>query len=179
MNRFVKLMVDAKFDQKRWSNCPVTEKCTDFIHGRGNILVANKTQKRLLEFWVWLFPVHARSTTRDERTRQMLQTFSKLQRLTDTSILICTRLISVPIRSQSNDNPFLNIIGLLNCQHSQRYLPVSATPAHPKVGAPEGNWEIVAICKGNKTQTFVVLRSVSSSNYWYTRIFIFGVILYS
>ena len=51
---------------------------------------------------------------------------------------------------------FLCIIGPFNCQHSQRPLPVSAsvTPAHPKVGAPEGKLEIATICNGDPKQTF-------------------------
>ena len=51
---------------------------------------------------------------------------------------------------------FLCIIGPFNCQHFQRPLPVSAsvTPAHPKVGAPEGKLEIATICNGDPKQTF-------------------------
>ena len=51
---------------------------------------------------------------------------------------------------------FLCIIGPFNCQHFQRPLPVSAsvTPAHSKVGAPEGKLEIAAICNGGPKETF-------------------------
>ena len=50
---------------------------------------------------------------------------------------------------------FLRIISPFNCQHFQRPLPVSAsvTQMHPKMGAPEGKFGIVTICKWGPKQT--------------------------
>ena len=51
---------------------------------------------------------------------------------------------------------FLCTIGPFNCQHFQRPLTVSAsvTPAHSKVGAPEGKLEIATIGNGDPKQIF-------------------------
>ena len=142
----------------RLSEC---RKNTVFIHGRGNILVANDALKRLLGLSVRLFPVHARPTARAERTRQMLQILKKLQCLTDPSILtmICKRFIYVLTRNRSNDNQVL----VYNRPFQLSTFPATASrvcerdpsaPVHSKVGAPEGKLEIATICNGDPKLTF-------------------------
>ena len=70
--------------------------------------------------------------------------------------MICKRFIYVLTRNWSNDNPFLVYNRPFQLSTFPATLPVSAsvTPAHPKVGAPEGKLEIATIGNGDPKQTF-------------------------
>ena len=100
--------------------------------------------------------------------------FQKLQCLSDTSTL--TMICNVMTIH------FSCIISPVNCQHFQWQHPMSLSmiPAHPKMGAPEGNLEIVTICKMSQKQTHATFCWLYSPyNCWYMRIASCGVVLYS